>query len=72
MRDYIYVFSSNEAKFYLHVKHIESTDAHLFRNGIRFSRSSNYSLEMAGGGRKNIHEYIGITYTTNEASMIKI
>jgi hypothetical protein len=27
---------------------------------------------MAGGGRKNIHEYIGIAYTANEGSMIEI
>jgi hypothetical protein len=27
---------------------------------------------MAGGGRKNIHEYVGIAYTANEGSMIEI
>jgi hypothetical protein len=41
-------------------------------HGIRFSRSSNYSFQMAGGGRKNIHEYVGIGYTANEGSMFEI
>jgi hypothetical protein len=27
---------------------------------------------MAGGGRKNIHEYVGIAYMANEGSMIEI
>jgi hypothetical protein len=28
--------------------------------GIRFSRSSNYDFQMAGGGRKSIPEYVGV------------
>jgi hypothetical protein len=27
---------------------------------------------MAGGGRKNIHEYVGIAYTANKGSIIEI
>jgi hypothetical protein len=34
-------------------------------NGIGFSRSSNYNFQMAGGGRQNIHEYVGIAYNAN-------
>jgi hypothetical protein len=34
-------------------------------NGIRFSRSSNYDFQMAGGDRQNIHEYVGIAYSAN-------
>jgi hypothetical protein len=32
---------------------------------IRFSRSSNYDFQMAGGGRKNIPEYVGIAYNAS-------
>jgi hypothetical protein len=34
-------------------------------NGIRFSRNSNYDFQMAGGGRKNLPEYVGIAYSAN-------
>jgi hypothetical protein len=34
-------------------------------NVIHFSKSSNYDFQMAGGGRKNIPEYIGIAYSAN-------
>jgi hypothetical protein len=32
-------------------------------NGIRFSKSSNYDFQMAGGCRKNIPKYVGIAYS---------
>jgi hypothetical protein len=41
-------------------------------NGILFSRSSNYNFQMAEGGTKNIHEYVGIAYSANYRSMIEM
>jgi hypothetical protein len=34
-------------------------------SGIPLSRSSNYDLQMPGGGIQNVHDYIGIAYSAN-------